>query len=153
MGSGVVGTGATGYVNAVAALPDGELIVAGQFISAGGAVVSNVARYSPSDNSWSALRSGTNGPVTALAAPPDGDLLAGGLFTVAGATVSAYFARYSFDSSCPADFNCSGSLDSQDIFDFLNAWFARSPLADFSSDGVVAIQDIFDFLNAWFVGC
>jgi hypothetical protein len=29
--------------------------------------------------------------------------------------------------SCPADFNKSGGLEVQDIFDFLNAWLATCP--------------------------
>ncbi len=52
---------------------------------------------------------------------------------------------------CKADFN-GGGLAVQDIFDFLNAWFATSPMADFNGDGL-AVQDIFDFLNAWLAGC
>jgi hypothetical protein len=39
----------------------------------------------------------------------------------------------------------------QDIFGFLNAWFAGS--ADFNRDGTTSVQDIFDYLNAWFLGC
>ena len=55
--------------------------------------------------------------------------------------------------SCAADFNCSGHLEVQDIFDFLVAWFALDPRADFNGQGGVAVQDIFDFLTAWFIGC
>jgi hypothetical protein len=57
---------------------------------------------------------------------------------------------------CYADFNKNGSLQVQDIFDFLNSWFAGSPFAKVAGDGVsgpLAISDIFDFLNAWFAGC
>lgn len=54
---------------------------------------------------------------------------------------------------CRADFNNSGSLSAQDIFDFINAWFALSPAADFNRSGSLTAQDIFDFLNAWFAGC
>ncbi len=54
---------------------------------------------------------------------------------------------------CPADFNCSGSLETQDIFDLINAWFAASTTADFNGDGIISVQDIFDHLNAWFAGC
>lgn len=54
---------------------------------------------------------------------------------------------------CLTDFNKSGAADIQDVFDYLNAWFAQSPYADFGGDGsgMPAVQDIFDFLNAWFV--
>jgi hypothetical protein len=54
--------------------------------------------------------------------------------------------------SCLADFNHSGGLEVQDIFDYLNAWFAGSAAADFNGGGL-AVQDIFDYLNAWFAGC
>ncbi len=53
---------------------------------------------------------------------------------------------------CVADFNMSGGLEVQDIFDFLNAWFAGDPRADINGGGL-AVQDIFDFLNLWFAGC
>jgi hypothetical protein len=53
---------------------------------------------------------------------------------------------------CRADYNHTGGLSVQDIFDFLNGWFAGSPLADINGGGL-AVQDIFDFLNAWFAGC
>jgi glucose/arabinose dehydrogenase len=54
--------------------------------------------------------------------------------------------------SCPADFDGVNGLQVQDIFEFLNAWFAGDPRGDFNGGGL-AVQDIFDFLNAWFAGC
>jgi hypothetical protein len=54
---------------------------------------------------------------------------------------------------CRADFNHDGHVAVQDIFDFLNAWFAGSPAANFNGVNGLEVQDIFDFLNAWFVGC
>jgi len=54
---------------------------------------------------------------------------------------------------CAPDFNQNGTLEVQDIFDFLNAWFALDPRTDFNGVGGVTTQDIFDFLNAWFTGC
>ncbi len=53
---------------------------------------------------------------------------------------------------CIADFNCSGAVSVQDIFDFLAAWFAGTPSADINGGGI-GVQDIFDFLSAWFTGC
>jgi hypothetical protein len=53
---------------------------------------------------------------------------------------------------CAGDFNRSGSLSTQDIFDFLNAWLAGEPRGDFNGNGL-SVQDIFDFLNAWLAGC
>ncbi|HMN41155.1 MAG TPA: GC-type dockerin domain-anchored protein [Phycisphaerales bacterium] len=59
---------------------------------------------------------------------------------------------FNIQAFCPGDFNRSHGLAVQDIFDFLNAWFAGNPDADFNGNGL-AVQDIFDFLNAWFAGC
>ncbi len=52
---------------------------------------------------------------------------------------------------CAADFNCSGAVNSQDIFDFLGSFFAGN--ADFNADGTTNSQDFFDFLAAFFGGC
>jgi hypothetical protein len=53
---------------------------------------------------------------------------------------------------CPADFNLSGSVSVQDIFDFLAAYFANDPRANFNHFGGISVQDIFDFLAAYFSG-
>ena len=54
---------------------------------------------------------------------------------------------------CAADYNFVNGLGVQDIFDYLQAWFAGNPRADFDGAGGIGVQDIFDFLGAWFVGC
>ncbi len=54
---------------------------------------------------------------------------------------------------CPVDFNHDGLVNSQDFFDFLNAFFGGLPTADFNNNGVTNSQDFFDFLNAFFTGC
>lgn len=54
------------------------------------------------------------------------------------------------EGHCPADFDRNGVNDVQDIFAFLNAWFASSPSAGFSCIGAVDVPDIFAFLNSWF---
>jgi hypothetical protein len=54
---------------------------------------------------------------------------------------------------CKADYNHTGGLGVQDIFDFLNAWLASDPRADVNGVNGLEVQDIFDFLNAWFAGC
>lgn len=57
---------------------------------------------------------------------------------------------------CYSDFNHNNTIEVQDIFDYLNAWFAGSPYTRIGGDGVLPtrVQDIFDFLNLWFnQGC
>lgn len=54
---------------------------------------------------------------------------------------------------CPVNFDCNTIVDINDVFAFLNAWFASDPRTDFDAINGVDIQDIFGFLNAWFVGC
>lgn len=54
---------------------------------------------------------------------------------------------------CPADFNGSGTISVQDIFDYLATYFSGNLTADFNRSGEVSVQDIFDFLAAWFAGC
>jgi hypothetical protein len=56
---------------------------------------------------------------------------------------------------CKCDTNSNGVLEVQDIFDFLNLWFAGDPRGDFNGNGLT-VQDIFDFLSCWFaspLGC
>ena len=57
---------------------------------------------------------------------------------------------------CEADYNQSGGITVQDIFDFLSGWFAKNPNANITGNGAGAptVQSIFDFLSAWFAkGC
>jgi hypothetical protein len=48
----------------------------------------------------------------------------------------------------PTDWDCNATTNIDDIFVFLNSWFAGT--GDFDADGSTTIDDIFIFLNAWF---
>jgi ELWxxDGT repeat protein len=78
---------------------------------------------------------------------------------VVGASVSPAaacgVANNASTGCCFADFNKSAAANIDDIFIFLNAWFASSPFTDVNGDGTSTpnIDDIFIFLNLWFAGC
>ena len=50
--------------------------------------------------------------------------------------------------SVDADGNMAVNV--QDIFAFLNLWFAGDARADFNATQGLTVQDIFDYLAAWF---
>ena len=87
-----LGSGVNGPVRALAVLPNGNLVAAGWFTTAGGVVVNRIARWNGS--SWSQMGGGMNGAVNALAVLGNGDVVAGGNFTTAGGVAANYIARW-----------------------------------------------------------
>lgn len=57
------------------------------------------------------------------------------------------------DTTCTADFNGSGELSLQDLFDFLGAYLGNDPRGDFNGDQTLSVQDVLDYLVAYFTGC
>ncbi len=95
LGSGVSRESYDSGVNALAVLPDGSLIAAGKFESAGNVSVHHIARWD--GTTWSDLDGGMGGDhpeVEALAVLPDGSLIAGGSFTSAGGEPIEQLARW-----------------------------------------------------------
>lgn len=70
-----------------------------------------------------------------------------------GKPIAMTEATLSLLPACAADFNHSGAITVQDLFDYLTAWFSGSPTADFNHSASITIQDLFDYLGAWFEGC
>lgn len=91
IGTGLDGTGFP-LVWSLWTLPQGDLIAAGDFSTAGGNAASNIARWN--GLAWSALGSGTNTFVRALTTLDDGTLVAGGNFSLAGGVTANRIARY-----------------------------------------------------------
>lgn len=56
-------------------------------------------------------------------------------------------------TSCPADFNDSGSVDFFDIIAYLSAYTAGDLDADVNGDGIVNFFDLQNFLGLYTVGC
>ena len=57
---------------------------------------------------------------------------------------------------CPADFNCDGLLNPDDLSDYINAFFniPPDPGSDFNQDGITNPDDLSDYINAFFdSGC
>jgi hypothetical protein len=147
----------TGSASALTLTPEGHLVAFGG-MNLPGSSAHAPWRWNPATATWSALGTGLTANFSyvesgALAVLPNGDIFCSGGITAAGALPVVYAATWTTRPICPADFNCSGTLEVQDIFDFINAWLASDPHADFNRVNAVTIDDIFDFLNAWFTGC
>lgn len=91
LGSGIVNTAFSADVGALAVLPNGDLVAAGSFTSAGGVAANGIARWD--GNAWWSLGSGVSG-VRALLALPNGELIAGGSFSTAGGVAVSNIARW-----------------------------------------------------------
>lgn len=55
---------------------------------------------------------------------------------------------------CPADFNCDGVLDPDDLSDYIGCFFTPAcTAADFNGDGFADPDDLSDYIGAFFGGC
>lgn len=100
--------------------------------------------------------SATNGRFTAVCSitqPASGQPLSGGRFVFVPGFLAPVAAAPS--APCRGDFNNSGSLDPDDIADYIGAFFSQPPAAgsDFNGDGFVDPDDLADYLGAYFAGC
>jgi trimeric autotransporter adhesin len=95
LGNGTT-NGVSGGVYALAVLPNGDLVVGGNFASAGGVAASDIARFD--GTGWHALGSGMgnafNTVINTLAVLTNGDVVAGGYFQTAGGVNATNIARW-----------------------------------------------------------
>lgn len=98
-----LGAGMNNQVNALAALPNGDLVAGGTFTMAGGVAAPYLARWDTEASRWMAVGSRLNGPVRAVALLPSGDIAVGGSFsfvtTVGGTTRANGIVRWNWASS------------------------------------------------------
>lgn len=90
-------SGISEFVFATVVLPGGDMLVGGQFSSAGGAPIRGLARLGVGTGTWSAVGGGLSGSplaVYGLHLLPDGDVLVGGYFATAGGVTANNVARY-----------------------------------------------------------
>jgi hypothetical protein len=132
---------------------DGVPIVGGAFTGLGGSPgVARLARLNADASGWTPIGTHLLGAVDALAFSASGDLYVAGSFVRSGGTDTRTVARLT-GYDCLADFDCSGSPTLDDIFAYLNAWFAGQPGVDADASGSVSVDDLFIFLSRWFDGC
>jgi choice-of-anchor B domain-containing protein len=63
------------------------------------------------------------------------------------------FFIVSLESSCTADFNGDGDVNTLDMLAFLNAWNDGDSSADINGDGTINTLDVLEYLNLWSAGC
>jgi hypothetical protein len=78
----------------------------------------------------------------------DGRVIVGSSYELSGEFDAAKWTR-----ACPADLDCSGGVDSDDVIRFFTAWDAGDLLADFTGDGGVDGDDTIAFFGRWDSGC
>ncbi len=79
-------------VEALALMPNGDIIAGGSFAGVDGVVAPNIARWNGTE--WRAMAGGMSGPVLSLAVTPQGALYAGGSFAFAGGNIVDNVARW-----------------------------------------------------------
>ncbi|MBC7772956.1 MAG: hypothetical protein H7210_10710 [Pyrinomonadaceae bacterium] len=133
-----------------------RLYATGYFTEASGAPAAGIARWN--GMTWEPVGSGLDASAgSALAMlrgkgrPPT--LFVGGGFQSAGGVASSVVARYSVVACCSSDFNADGYLTTQDLFEFLEAFFAGAPAADINHDSFTNSADFFQLLTGLFIGC
>ena len=110
LGDGAPGS-TTGYVEALAALPNGDLVATGTFLNVGGIAATSIARWDGTD--WFAFGPGLAGTTPwgrALAIQPSGDLVVGGTFIAAGGVAATNIASWNGDIVVGGIFTTAGGV-------------------------------------------
>jgi uncharacterized delta-60 repeat protein len=102
------GEGVNGEVLALAAQPDGKVVIGGRFSAVNGIPRNNIARLNPDgtlDRSFAdTVEAGVNGQVNALVLQPAGGIIVGGQFTQIGSVEALNLGRYNVDGTPDKNF-------------------------------------------------
>lgn len=101
-------------VHAVSVLPDGSLVVGGDFRRVGPEQLKYIARWN--GTSWTALGTGIDGPVFALANSSNNSLVAGGAFATAGGVPANNIAQWNGTQWSSLGAGTSGPTDFENVF-------------------------------------
>jgi len=101
------GTGANGWVYAIALQPDGKVLIGGDFTLVNGTARARLARLDTNGVVDTAFNpgSGANNRVTTLAVQPDGKILAGGWFTNFNGFARSRLVRLEANGAVDTNFN------------------------------------------------
>lgn len=143
-------SGFSSQLFSLASLPDGRLLAVGVPV---GSTRVNRGVFVWDGGSWSEIPGELDGGIVGIATNPSGDIVAFGRSLSVGAQDSYGAVLYSTRRICSGDFNCSDTLTTSDLIEYLNAWFTRSPAANVDSNPEINNVDLTSFLSNWFAGC
>jgi len=85
-----------GSVYAIAVMPDGRLMVGGQFTQIGTLTANNITIYDPATDTWDVMGGGLDGAVRAILVTDEGHVYVGGSFqaTADGSQTLHFIARW-----------------------------------------------------------
>ena len=113
------GTGVGAYaVEAILLLPDGKILIGGNFPTYNGTAVGKLARLNPDgtlDTSFNAGAGPGGGMVLKLLSQPDGKIIVGGWFTTFAGSPRNGVARINADGSYDTGFNPGASIDNYNV--------------------------------------
>jgi uncharacterized delta-60 repeat protein len=102
-------TDAAGTVYATAALPNGQVLIGGTFISVAGVTQNFLARLNADGSLDKSFAPVINGPVQSILVQTDGKVVIGGTFTQVDGIVRGYIARLNPDGTVDGPFNPSAN--------------------------------------------
>jgi hypothetical protein len=136
LGSGLGGP-SPAYVYALVVRPNGNVVVGGDFATAGGQPQPWLAQWNGS--AWSGIGAGVDGGVSALANAANGDLLVGGWFQQAGGQPASGCARWNGTAWLPLGVGPGGASFA----------IAEAPNGDVIAAGQFAVFGTIELVRRW----